>query len=93
MGKRLIRAKLYLITMALLWKYLRPYYRLIFLSLLLAGISQLLNLIDPIIFGKIIDDYATKINSRPQQELMREVFFWLMVAVGIALLARVAKAF
>ncbi len=79
--------------MALLWKYLRPYYRLIFLSLLLAGISQLLNLIDPIIFGKIIDDYATNINSRPQQELMREVFFWLMVAVGIALLARVAKAF
>ena len=81
------------ITMALLWKYLRPYYKLILLSLLLAGISQVLNLIDPIIFGKIIDDYATKINSRPQQELMREVFFWLMVAVGIALLARVAKAF
>ncbi len=83
----------YSTTMALLWKYLRPYYRLIFLSLLLAGISQLLNLIDPIIFGKIIDDYATNINSRPQQELMREVFFWLMVAVGIALLARVTKAF
>ena len=80
-------------TMALLWKYLRPYYKLILLSLLLAGISQLLNLIDPIIFGKIIDDYATKINSRPQDELMREVFLWLMVAVGIALLARVAKAF
>lgn len=79
--------------MALLWKYLRPYYKLILLSLLLAGISQLLNLIDPIIFGKIIDDYATKINSRPQDELMREVFLWLMVAVGIALLARVAKAF
>jgi ATP-binding cassette subfamily B protein len=66
---------------------------LLLLSLLLAGISQLLNLIDPIIFGKIIDDYATKINSRPQDELMREVFLWLMVAVGIALLARVAKAF
>ena len=80
-------------TMALLWKYLRPYYKLILLSLLLAGISQLLNLIDPIIFGKIIDDYATKINIRPPDELMREVFFWLMVAVGIAMLARVAKAF
>lgn len=79
--------------MSLLWKYLRPFYKLILLSLLLAGISQLLNLVDPIILGKIIDDYATNINNRPQQELMREVIFWLMVAIGIALLARVAKAF
>ncbi len=63
------------------------------LSLLLAAISQLLSLIDPIIFGKIIDDYANKINTRPQDELIREVLFWLAVAVGIALLARLAKAF
>lgn len=79
--------------MSLLWKYLRPYHKLILLSLLLAAVSQLLNLIDPIIFGKIIDDYATKINTRPQSELMREVLFWLMIAVAIALLARIAKAF
>jgi ATP-binding cassette subfamily B protein len=79
--------------MSLLWKYLRPYHKLILLSLVLAAVSQLLNLIDPIIFGKIIDDYATQINIRPQSELMREVFFWLMIAVGIALLARIAKAF
>lgn len=79
--------------MSLLWKYLRPYHKLILLSLVLAAVSQLLNLIDPIIFGKIIDDYATKINTRPQSELMREVLFWLMIAMGIALLARIAKAF
>lgn len=79
--------------MSLLWKYLRPYHKLVLLSLLLAAVSQLLNLIDPIIFGKIIDDYATAINTRPQSELMREVLFWLMVAVAIALLARLAKAF
>jgi ATP-binding cassette subfamily B protein len=59
----------------------------------LAAVSQLLNLIDPIIFGKIIDDYASGINTRPQSELIREVLFWLMIAVGIALLARIAKAF
>lgn len=79
--------------MSLLWKYLRPHHNLILLSLLLAAISQLLSLIDPIIFGKIIDDYANKINTRPQDELIREVLFWLAVAVGIALLARLAKAF
>jgi ATP-binding cassette, subfamily B, bacterial len=80
-------------SMSILWKYLRPYHKLILLSLLLAAVSQLLNLVDPIIFGKIIDDYASKINTRPQKELIREVFFWLLVALAIALIARVAKAF
>ena len=43
-----------------LWKYLRPQWRLGALALLLATISQVLALVDPIIFGKLIDEYATK---------------------------------
>lgn len=78
--------------MFILWKYLRPFRGQIVLSLLLAAAAQLLNLVDPIIFGKIIDDYATQMNSRPQSELMREVLLWLGIAIGIALLARLAKA-
>lgn len=46
--------------MKILWKYLKLQQWIIILSLALAAISQLLNLIDPIIFGKIIDDYATQ---------------------------------
>jgi ATP-binding cassette, subfamily B, bacterial len=45
--------------MKILWKYLRPNKGLIILALLLALAAQLLNLIDPIIFGRIIDDYAS----------------------------------
>jgi ATP-binding cassette subfamily B protein len=45
--------------MHILWDYLKPHKALIFLSLLLAAIAQMLNLIDPLIFGKIIDDYAS----------------------------------
>ena len=44
--------------MRIIWKYLEPQKWLIALSLVLAGASQLLNLVDPLIFGKIIDDYA-----------------------------------
>jgi ATP-binding cassette subfamily B protein len=44
--------------MSVLWKYLKPQRKLIVVALVLAGISQLLTLIDPLIFGKIIDDYA-----------------------------------
>lgn len=44
--------------MRLLWTYLRPHWRLGLLALLLAGASQVPALVDPIIFGAIIDDHA-----------------------------------
>jgi len=79
--------------MRILWKYLRPERGLIFFSLILATVGQLLTLIDPIIFGKIIDDYASVPASRPQDELVRGVLFWLGVAIVVALAGRLAKAF
>ncbi|HVG11812.1 MAG TPA: ABC transporter ATP-binding protein, partial [Flavisolibacter sp.] len=79
--------------MRILWKYLRPQRNLIFFSLLLAGAAQLLGLIDPLIFGKIIDDYATNPGGRPQRELINGVLKWLGIAIAVALLSRVAKAF
>ncbi|HMR92632.1 MAG TPA: ABC transporter ATP-binding protein [Chitinophagaceae bacterium] len=79
--------------MEILWKYLRPQRRLIFFSLLLAGIAQLLTLVDPLIFGKIIDEYAGNTAGMPESELVRGAIFWLSIAVGIALLSRLCKAF
>lgn len=78
--------------MKILWKYLKPHRTFIFISLLLAAIAQLLNLLDPVIFGRIIDDYATNKFNLPQRELIREVVYWLLIALGIALLAKLAKA-
>ncbi len=79
--------------MKTLWKYLKPHRRLVFFSLLLAAVAQLLSLIDPLIFGKIIDDYATNPGNRSESELVRGVLFWLGIAVGIALLARFFRSF
>ena len=79
--------------MHILWKYLQPHKKLIFFSLLLAAVAQLLSLIDPIIFGKIIDNYATRPGNRSQNELVQGVLYWLSIAIIIALLARLAKAF
>ena len=78
--------------MKILWKYLRPHRALIFCALLLAGAAQLLTLIDPIIFGKIIDQYATNKSNLSENEMIREVLQWLFLALGIAILARSAKA-
>ncbi len=77
--------------MNILWYYLKPHRWLIALALLLAGVAQLLTLVDPLIFGKIIDDYATNPGSKTEKELVSGVTFWLLVAVAIALLARLAK--
>jgi ABC-type multidrug transport system, ATPase and permease components len=82
-----------MIFMHTLWKYLKPQRPLILFALLLATLAQLLTLVDPIIFGKIIDDYATTPAGRPQNELVRGVLFWLGIAIAIALAARLAKAF
>ena len=79
--------------MMILWKYLKPHKWFIIVALVLAGISQLLNLIDPIIFGKIIDDYALNPQYISENALVAGVLFWLGVAVAIAVLARFAKTF
>ncbi len=79
--------------MRTLWTYLRPHRKLIFFSLLLATAAQLLTLIDPIIFGKIIDDYANNREAHTEKELVNGVLYWLAIAVLVALAARVARAF
>jgi ATP-binding cassette subfamily B protein len=77
----------------ILWTYLQPHRWLIVLSLSLAGVAQLLTLVDPLIFGKIIDEYATNPGDKTESQLVNGVIFWLVVAVVIALLARLAKTF
>jgi ATP-binding cassette subfamily B protein len=79
--------------MRILWLYLQPHRTLVFFSLLLAGVAQLLSLIDPIIFGRIIDNYASNPQHLPQSELVRGVLLWLGIAVAVATVARIAKAF
>jgi len=78
--------------MKILWKYLKPQKWLIMLALSLAGVSQLLTLVDPIIFGKIIDDYAVNPGNMTEETLINGVLFWLGIAIAIALLARLARA-
>ena len=73
--------------MYILWYYLKPHKALIILSLFLAAIAQMLSLVNPIIFGKIIDDYAGNPKQLPQETLVRGVLFWL----GNAMMTRSAK--
>ncbi len=78
--------------MHILWRYLLPYRGLAALALLLASASQVLALVDPIIFGKIIDEYAIGGAAKSDDEKVSGVLFLLALAVAVAVLSRLAKA-
>jgi ATP-binding cassette subfamily B protein len=90
----------YLHSMKILFKYLRPHRWLVALTLLLAAINTGFSLLDPIIFGKLVNlalDY--KVNSA---SYTYEAFFtspynsvmWLLLAsIGVAMVSRLAKNF
>lgn len=80
-------------SMHIVKKYLKKYWKLGVLVVVLALINQTFSMFEPIVFQKIVDNYATKFN-----ELTREAFFygvglWLLIYMGTALVSRVAKNF
>ena len=79
--------------MKILWTYLKPYRKLILFTLVLAGVGQLLFLYDPIIFGKIIDNYALNPGDKTEKQLVNGVVQLMLLALGIALAGRLAMVF
>jgi ATP-binding cassette, subfamily B, bacterial len=79
--------------MKLLINYLKNYWKLLLLALSLAAVNQSFSLLDPYIFGKVIDNYATKFDRYTTEEFLRGVGFLLLAAVGVAFVSRVAKNF
>src|SRR5215204_5142989 len=79
--------------MKLLFAYLRNYWGLVALALVLATINQVFSLLDPLIFRHVIDEYATKFQEYTTREFFRGVSLLLAAAVGVAFVSRVAKNF
>ena len=79
--------------MRLLLKYLKGYWRLVTLALVLAATNQVFSLLDPLIFRHVIDEYATKFQEYTTGEFFRGVSLLLAAAVGVAFVSRVAKNF
>ena len=79
--------------MSILWTYLRQYWKLILLALVLATINQVFSLLDPLIFRYVIDNYATRFQEYTTAQFFRGVGLLLAAAVGVAFVSRVAKNF
>jgi len=79
--------------MKLLLSYLKSYWKLVLLTLVLASINQIFSLLDPFIFRYVIDEYATKYDQYTRAEFFKGVGLLLGAAVGVAFVSRVAKNF
>ena len=73
--------------------YLKQYWKLILLALVLAATNQVFSLLDPLIFRHVIDQYATRYKEYTTGQFVRGVSFLLSLAVGVAFVSRVAKNF
>lgn len=65
------------------------------LTLLLAAINQIFSMMDPLIFGKMFDEFVTNPHkdNKTQSEFISGVLFYLGLLVGVAMVSRIAKAF
>ncbi|MDP9053934.1 MAG: ABC transporter ATP-binding protein/permease [Acidobacteriota bacterium] len=79
--------------MGTLYRYLRDYWKLVVAALALAAINQVFSLLDPAIFQRIIDRYATRFHEYTIGQFIRGVATLLGAAVGVAFVSRVAKNF
>ncbi|WP_295120365.1 ABC transporter ATP-binding protein [uncultured Chitinophaga sp.] len=90
--------------MRLLLSYLKNYKWLIVLALLLATINQVFSLLDPYIFGKIVDRFASHPTTaapagvtpevpRSKGDYLLGVGLLLLASIGVAMVSRIAKAF
>ena len=84
--------------MQLLYSYLRRYWGLLALALLLATINQVFSLLDPYIFRKIIDQYVVKPGGTLQnlnfgEFLTNGAGILILQALGVAMVSRIAKNF
>ena len=79
--------------MKLLLSYLKNYKWLVLLALLLAAINQVFSLLDPLIFKRVVDEYATSPKKFTKEEYIKGIGFLILLSMGAAMVSRIAKNF
>ncbi|MBX4206319.1 ABC transporter ATP-binding protein/permease, partial [Candidatus Parcubacteria bacterium] len=79
--------------MKILYSYLKKYWKLCVFVLVLAAVNQVFSLFEPIIFQKIIDQYALRFHEITRTAFFRGTGILLLVFVGNAFVSRIAKNF
>lgn len=75
--------------------YLKPYWKLLVLVLVLASINQIFSLLSPQVLRWLIDNYLTQVGvvEFTTSQYITWVLWWLWGMVGTAMVSRIAKNF
>lgn len=79
--------------MKVLLSYLRKYWKLLALAMILAAINQIFSMLDPYILGKMIDKFGNNYKSLTQEEFFKGIGMALLMLIGVAMVSRIAKNF
>lgn len=85
--------------MKILFKYIQPFRNLVIIAFILAAINQTFSMFDPMLFGRLIDEFAKAPflgalgHVRTQPEFLKGIGKILLLLVGTAMISRIAKAF
>jgi ATP-binding cassette subfamily B protein len=79
--------------MKILYPYLRRYWSLLLLALLLAAINQIFSLLDPYVFRRVVDDYAFTPKRYTRHEFLMGIGGLILLSMGAAMVSRIAKNF
>jgi ATP-binding cassette subfamily B protein len=79
--------------MHLLLNYLKKYKLLVFATFGFAIVNQCFSLLDPIIYGKLINLVVDFPKTSPVSEFMQAVAMLTLANIGVAMVSRIAKAF
>ncbi len=85
--------------MKILYSYLRNYWGLLVLALVLATVNQVFSLLDPYLFRRLVDHFVPKYGSLvglrlvPFWPFFREAIPYIGMMMGVAMVSRIAKNF
>lgn len=78
--------------MKVLFKYIKPYRNLVFLTLVLAAVNQSFSMMDPLLIGKLIN-FIQKNTNLPQNEFITGALTFVGMMIGVAMISRISKNF
>jgi ATP-binding cassette subfamily B protein len=82
--------------MKLLLSYVKNYKGTVALALLLAAVNQCFSLMDPLIAGRMMDQFGVNISdyqNEPMSKFIGDITFWLLASMGVSMVSRIAKNF
>ncbi len=79
--------------MKLLLTYLKKHKWTVLLALLMTALNQSFSLIEPLITGKIVDNFIVKINNYTRNEYINGILRLLGIALGASFISRIANNF